>query len=125
MGESSKSSAEEKRSVTVAEALSRLPGEKGERFATVFEHGTLLVEIYAPRGIDTQKPHTRDEVYIVAQGSGEFVINDRSEPFGPNDFLFAPAGAEHRFENFTDDLLVWVLFYGPEGGEAISGNDID
>ena len=32
--------------------------------------------------------------------------------------LFVPAGVEHRFEDFTDDLAVWVVFYGPEGGEA-------
>ncbi len=32
--------------------------------------------------------------------------------------LFVPAGMEHRFENFRDDLAVWVFFYGPEGGEA-------
>jgi hypothetical protein len=25
---------------------------------------------------------------------------------------------EHRFEEFSDDLAVWVIFYGPEGGEA-------
>jgi hypothetical protein len=24
----------------------------------------------------------------------------------------------HRFENFSDDLALWVFFYGPEGGEA-------
>ncbi len=24
----------------------------------------------------------------------------------------------HRFEEFTGDLTVWVMFYGPEGGEA-------
>jgi len=23
----------------------------------------------------------------------------------------------HRFEDFTEDLLTWVVFYGPEGGE--------
>ncbi len=37
---------------------------------------------------------------------------------GPDDVLFAPAGLPHRFEDFTDDLVVWVMFYGPEGGEA-------
>ena len=122
MGESKENPAagifEEKRKVTVAESLARLPGPKGERFATVFRHGSLLVEIYAPRGVDPQKPHTRDEIYVVAQGSGEFVIDGASHNFGPNDFLFAPAGASHRFENFTEDLVVWVMFYGPEGGEA-------
>ncbi len=29
-----------------------------------------------------------------------------------------PAGVVHRFEEFTDDLAVWVVFYGPEGGEV-------
>jgi hypothetical protein len=29
-----------------------------------------------------------------------------------------PAGVEHRFEQFTDDLAVWVVFFGPEGGDA-------
>jgi hypothetical protein len=31
--------------------------------------------------------------------------------------LFVGAGVEHRFEEFSDDLAVWVFFYGPEGGE--------
>jgi len=105
------------RRVTPAEAMSRIPGPKQERFAAVFRHGSLEVELYAPRGKDPQKPHSRDEVYVVIEGRGTFTIEGRSEPFGPGDFLFAPAGSEHRFEDFTEDLAVWVLFYGPEGGE--------
>jgi hypothetical protein len=31
--------------------------------------------------------------------------------------LFVPAGVVHRFEDFSDDLAIWVMFYGPEGGE--------
>jgi mannose-6-phosphate isomerase-like protein (cupin superfamily) len=104
--------------VTIEEAMARLPAPEGKRFATVFEHGTLSVEIYAPRGTDPQQPHTRDEAYIVVRGSGEFINGESREPFAPGDFLFVPAGAEHRFMNFTDDLIVWVIFYGPEGGEA-------
>ena len=102
---------------SVNEALTQLPGPNGERFATIFKHGSLLVEIYAPRGIDPQKPHTRDEVYVVAAGNGEFVCGASKLRFGPSDMLFAAAGVEHRFENFTDDLVLWVIFYGPEGGE--------
>lgn len=85
---------------TVTEALHLLPGLHGQRFATVFQHGSLLVEIYAPLGTDSQKPHTRDEVYFVASGSGEYVCGETREPFGPTDILFAGAGLEHRFENF-------------------------
>ena len=103
---------------TVAEALKRIPTAEGKRFAAVFSHGTLEVEIYAPRGQDPQKPHTRDEVYVVITGSGTFMQGGLRSPFGPGDFLFVPAGVEHRFEDFTDDLAVWVIFYGPEGGEA-------
>jgi len=102
---------------TVENALLGLPGPDGQRFATVFQHGSLLVEIYAPRGIDPQKPHARDEIYFVVTGTGEYICGDTRQSFGPTDMLFAAAGAEHRFENFTEDLTLWVIFYGPEGGE--------
>ena len=102
---------------TVAAALELLPGPDGRRFATVFQHGSLLVEIYAPRGMDPQQPHTRDELYVVATGTGEFVCGDTRTAFGPGDVLFAAAGVVHRFEDFSGDLTVWVMFYGPEGGE--------
>lgn len=106
------------RRVTVQDALSQLAAKDAKRFVTVFEHGTLEVELYAPRGHDPQQPHTRDEVYIVVSGSGTYVNGDRRDPFGPGDFLFAETGLVHRFEDFSDDLVVWVLFYGPEGGEV-------
>ena len=108
----------QRRRVTVGEAMERLPGPGGVRFAEVLEHGSLAVEIYAPRGTDPQTPHTRDEVYVVVRGTGEFVNGPDRGSFGPGDVLFVPAGVEHRFERFTDDLIVWVIFYGPEGGEA-------
>ena len=65
-----------------------------------------------------ERPHTRDELYVVVSGNGEFVNGPGRHPFGPGDVLFVAAGVEHRFEDFTDDLVVWVVFYGPEGGEA-------
>jgi mannose-6-phosphate isomerase-like protein (cupin superfamily) len=104
--------------LTPAEALARLPGPGGKRFVKLYEHGTLQVEIYAPRGKDPQQPHTRDEIYIVVAGRGSFVEGEERYPFAPGDLLLVPAGVVHRFEDFSDDLAVWVLFYGPEGGEA-------
>lgn len=107
-----------RRRATVAEAMELLPGPGGERFVKVLEHGSMEVEIYAPRGTDPQKPHTRDELYVVVVGTGEFVDGGGRHPFGPGDVLFVPSGVEHRFEDFTDDFATWVIFYGPEGGEA-------
>ena len=98
--------------------LARLPGPAAERFVGMFQHGTLLVELYAPRGHDPQTPHTRDEIYVVASGHGTFFDGTTRQPFAPGDLLFVAAGIPHRFEDFTDDLAVWVMFYGPEGGET-------
>ena len=98
-------------------ALKRLK-ESGEKFSTVFEHGTLSVEVYKPEKVDLQTPHDRDEVYIIISGTGEFLNGENRVKFGPGDFLFVPAYTEHRFENFSEDFSTWVIFYGPEGGEA-------
>ena len=108
----------DQRHFRLEDALEQLPGEDGARFALLLAHGTLEVEIYAPRGTDEQTPHTRDEVYVVLRGSGRFLNGRRTHDFGPGDLLFVPAGVEHRFVDFSDDLAVWVIFYGPEGGEA-------
>ena len=106
------------RRATVTDATGRLPGPGGERFAEVLGHGSIKVEIYAPRGTDPQTPHTRDELYVVVSGTGTFVNGPERHSCGPGDVLFVPANVEHRFENFTGDLVVWVVFYGPEGGES-------
>jgi mannose-6-phosphate isomerase-like protein (cupin superfamily) len=108
---------------SAAELLARLPGPRtgkwpdGERFVEAFTHGSLVVEIYAPVGRDTQTPHDRDEVYFVISGSGDFVVDGKRSPFIAGDALFVAAGVEHRFENFTADFTTWVVFYGPSGGE--------
>lgn len=103
------------------DALTRLPTPDGKRFTVVFEHGTLALELYAPRDHDPQKPHTRDELYVVVAGRGMFFCDGERKPFQCGDALFAPASVVHRFEDFSDDLAVWVMFYGAEGGEAASG----
>ena len=102
---------------TLAQGMAALPGPNAERSVAVLEHGTLQLKIYAPRGTDAQQPHTRDELYVVAHGSGEFVSAGERIPFVAGDALFIAAGKAHRFENFSADFAVWVVFYGPEGGE--------
>ncbi|MBA4053992.1 MAG: cupin domain-containing protein [Marivirga sp.] len=98
-------------------SLSRIR-ETNQLFLEVFRHGTLSVEVYKPLQVDLQKPHTRDEVYVVIDGSGNFFCGGQWSSFAKGDLLFVPAGVEHRFKDFTDDFSTWVIFYGPEGGEA-------
>lgn len=109
--------------VTLHEALASLPDPEITQFAEVFRHGSLRVEIYAPIEVDKQQPHVFDEVYVVARGHGEFLNDGVRQTIRTGDFLFVPAFVEHRFENFSDDFVVWVFFYGPEGGEAESKDE--
>ena len=41
--------------------------------------------------------------------------NVRSEISG--DILFVAAGVEHHYEDFSEDLALWRIFYGRRGGE--------
>ncbi len=100
----------------VARAAETAP-EPGRISALITARGRMQLRWYAPRGTDAQTPHTQDEIYVVVTGSGWFRRDDTRTPFGPGDAIFVPAGEAHRFEDFTEDLGVWVIFYGPEGGE--------
>ena len=102
--------------LALADVLKRLPTADGKRFTLALTHGELELELYAPRGTDPQQPLTRYEMYVVAAGSGTFRRGDETVAFVPGDCLYAGAGEVHRFEDFTDDLAVWVVFWGPEGG---------
>ncbi len=80
-------------------------------------HGSMYTLVYRPPTSDDQQPHTQDELYVVMQGSGTLVVEAERHTFDIGDMLFVPARAVHRFEDFSDDLLLWAIFWGPEGGE--------
>ncbi len=92
-------------------------GNREQFVADGFENGSLRVLLYAPRDGDLQQPHEQDEVYVVVRGSGTLSVEDERQEFAQGDVLFVSAGAEHRFEEFTDDFVAWAIFYGPKGGE--------
>ena len=89
----------------------------GKRFASVAEHGSLRLLCSLPVAPNDQTPHEQDELYVVVQGTGVLFHGGRREAFSTGDAMFVAAGEEHHFEDFTDDLAVWVAFYGPRGGE--------
>ncbi len=106
---------------SVAQALAQIPTDTSLRSTKLFSHGTMTLKLYAPRGRDPQQAHEQDELYVVARGSGTFLNGDDRHLFGPGDAMFVPAGTDHRFDDFSDDLAIWVVFYGPPGGES-AGN---
>ncbi|MEJ7929415.1 cupin domain-containing protein [Ramlibacter sp. AN1015] len=80
--------------------------------------GSLSVQLFTPRGKDWQSSHAQDELYVVLTGKGVLRIEDERHPFEAGDVLFVAARRAHRFEEFSQDLVTWAIFWGPEGGEA-------
>ncbi len=107
--------------VSLEDAIRQLKKETQHPFTTVMKNSTMRAEYYKPDKIDLQTSHKQDELYIVISGSGIFVRSGERMNFQPNDILFVPAGMKHRFENFSADFATWVIFYGPENDEGLTG----
>lgn len=108
--------------LSMPSALGTLPGPDPEdrTYNILFRRGTAELLVYAPKGADHQEIHDRDEFYFLVSGSGKFFDGTSVIEVSAGDTIFVAAGVEHRFLDFTDDLAMWVLFYGPKGGEAAS-----
>ena len=98
-------------SLAAAHAL-RLPPDRLS--AEAFRDGDLEIRFADRPTKGPQVPHTRDEFYIVASGTGRYRVEDRVSDIGPGDLLFAAAHAPHGFEDYSDDFAIWIGFYGPE-----------
>jgi mannose-6-phosphate isomerase-like protein (cupin superfamily) len=83
-----------------------------------FARGSMSVVLFTPRGRDYQTPHEQDELYVVHRGIGRLVTPSGVIDFVAGDVLFVGAGEEHQFDDFTEDLVLWAIFWGPKGGES-------
>ena len=75
-------------------------------------HG-VEIEYYAPRGIDPQTPHDRDELYVIASGAASFSSAAGKREVTAGDLIFVPAQEVHRFEDIGAGFAAWVVFFGP------------
>ena len=73
----------------------------------------------AAGAVDTQQPHTEEEIYFVRTGRARFTGGDRDVAIEPGDILFVPANEPHRFHSINEDLELLVFFAPPEGVRAI------
>jgi len=104
--------------VSLNQALHRIPGTRGERSATLFRHGSLEVKLAAPSARALHGPPRQDQLCVIARGHAYLCHEGHRDWCCPGDVLFVAAGTEHSFESFSDDFSVWVMNYGPQGGEA-------
>jgi mannose-6-phosphate isomerase-like protein (cupin superfamily) len=95
-----------------------IPTPTGERSVLVLKRGSLDVKLSVPLPPNQQTPHAQDEIYIVIRGQGVLVHDGKRDRFASGDLLFVAAGTTHHYEDFSSDLALWRVFYGPPGGET-------
>ncbi len=60
--------------------------------------------------IDTQEPHTEDEVYYVISGRGLIQVGSENRPVEAGTLVYVKANVEHHFHSITEDLRLLVIF---------------
>lgn len=109
--------------VSLADLLAKLPKPAaadwpdGVPFERAMAHGTMSLELFAPRGTDHQRPHDQDEIYIVVSGTSDLLLDGERTEAKAGDAIFVRAGVDHRFAGMSEDFVTWIVFFGPEGGE--------
>ncbi|UAK22893.1 cupin domain-containing protein [Sphingomonas nostoxanthinifaciens] len=102
--------------IGLAEAIAPLPlagstqWPDGSWFNTLMDRPGLSVMIFAPRGVDRQTSHERDEIYIGARGHATLQIEGKARSFGAGQIAFVPRLVQHRFVTMSPDFAAWVVF---------------
>ncbi|HBY45569.1 MAG TPA: cupin domain-containing protein [Chloroflexi bacterium] len=86
------------------------------RFMNADEHGLetislMLGEIQPGDGPRLHR-HDYEEVFVIAEGRGTFVIGGETVEAGPGEIVLVPAGIPHRFSNAGDSLLRVTSVHG-------------
>jgi quercetin dioxygenase-like cupin family protein len=83
---------------------------------TIFESPSLLVGLNAFEPAQEHGLHAhagQDKAYLVARGSGVFLLDGRELPMSAGDLLVAPAGIPHGVRNTGSERLLVVAVLAP------------
>ena len=83
---------------------------------TIFESPSLLVGLNAFEPGQEHGLHAhagQDKAYLVARGSGVFLLDGRELPMSAGDLLVAPAGIPHGVRNTGSERLLVVAVLAP------------
>ncbi|MCI0549909.1 MAG: cupin domain-containing protein [Anaerolineae bacterium] len=63
-------------------------------------------------GVDSQSPHTEDEVYYVVHGKGKIKVANEDRDVGAGSIVYVAKNVEHRFHSIEEELTV-IVFFAP------------
>src|ERR1043165_1069071 len=97
--------------IDIRKLYSKMDRDNSE-FLTFFDLEHLQVGILRlrPGEIDTQEPHSTDEVYMVLEGDGFIEIGNKSYDLNKDLFIYVPAQVKHRFHGNKQEILVLYFF---------------
>ena len=86
--------------------------QSGQDYLEFLRVPSLSAGLYmlAAGAVDTQEPHTEDEIYHVIIGRGFIQVDQESRQVEAGSLVFVKARVEHRFHTITEDLRVLVIF---------------
>ena len=93
------------------------PDKMGKR--TIFESGRLLVGTNAFEPGQSHALHAHagmDKLYLVVQGSGQFLLEGRELAMTAGDMLVAPEGVPHGIRNTGTERLLVLVALAPAPG---------
>jgi mannose-6-phosphate isomerase-like protein (cupin superfamily) len=65
---------------------------------------------------DRQSPHKEDEIYYAVRGKAKIRVGEEEHAVQPGGVIFVKAGAEHRFFDIEEELVLLVVFAPAETG---------
>ena len=96
--------------------------QSGQDYLEFLRVPSLSAGLYmlAAGAVDTQEPHSEDEIYYVISGRGFIQVDQESRAVEAGSLVFVKAKVEHRFHTITEDLRVLVIFAPAEYSAAQS-----
>jgi mannose-6-phosphate isomerase-like protein (cupin superfamily) len=76
-------------------------------------HAQVVAMTIQPGDEIGEETHEGDQILFFVEGEGEAVVGGESEPVGPNDMVFVPAGTLHNFVNSGTAPLRLLTTYAP------------
>jgi mannose-6-phosphate isomerase-like protein (cupin superfamily) len=63
-------------------------------------------------GVDSQLPHSEDEVYCVVGGRGQLKVADEDRAVQTGSIVYVEKNADHKFHHIVEELVV-IVFFAP------------
>jgi len=63
-------------------------------------------------GVDSQSPHTEDEVYYVVSGRARIKVANEDRAVQAGSIVYVAKNVDHRFHSIEEELMI-IVFFAP------------